>query len=82
MRGEFSISRGASFSGFATPTLKTRDLGFDRCPVEDAGGRSARRQARDERLKAFQALLIQPCQLDDRLRMVIDAKIERRVDLG
>ena len=45
-------------------------------------GSSCAGEARDERLEALEALLVQAPQFDEGLGMVVHAKVERRVALG
>ena len=42
----------------------------------------SRRQTGDERLKSLAALFVEPGELRNRLGMIIDTKIERRIVLG
>src|SRR6266576_4721807 len=58
---------------------KAFDFRFDHSAISNAGGTMSRRQARDERPKPLAAFFVKPLELRNRLGMIIDAKIERRI---
>ena len=62
--------------------LETFDFGFDRGAIGDASGARRARQAGEERLIALEAHLVQAFQFGDRVRVIVDAEVEKRIDLG
>src|SRR4051812_23715261 len=62
--------------------LTSSNFFFDACAVRDAGRTRLRRQTTNERLVALQAFAVEPLELPDRLRMVIDPDIQERIVLG
>ena len=59
--------------------MEPLDRRFDGRAIGDAGRIVVAGQARDERLEALEALLVQAPQFDDGLRVVVHAQVERRI---
>src|SRR5215472_1632724 len=74
-RSNQSISRGSH-------RLKALDFDLNDRAVEDSRWSRAARHARQKWLEPLETLLVEPSQLDQRLVMVIDPKVERRIILG
>src|SRR5215470_10931576 len=62
--------------------LKPLDFALDRRAVGDPRGPGARRQAAYEGLETLEALHVQAAKLDQRVGMIVDAKIEEGISLG
>src|SRR5450756_990301 len=65
----------------AAGSVKTRDFRFDHAAIDDASRVLAAGQARDKRLKAFQADLVQTAQFDQGFCVIVDPQIEHRIVL-
>src|SRR5258708_15258770 len=75
--------RGArSFLGPGARRLKTLDLAFDCRAIGYACGPRTCRQARHERLESLEALDVEAIELGERIGMIVDPEIERRVCFG
>ena len=55
--------------------MEALDFALDDVPIGNARGVLMRWEARDEGLKAFKALLVKALELDQRLCVIVDAKI-------